>query len=67
VHGALSNLGLSHAVDTPVHAGGTLPGGFSIRGVSGGEKRRLSVAVGLLGDPDIDIILLDKPTSGPTA
>jgi ABC-type multidrug transport system ATPase subunit len=60
VHGALANLGLSHTVDTPV--GGTLPGGFNIRGISGGEKRRLSVAAGLLGDPDI--ILLDEPTSG---
>lgn len=33
-----------------------------IKGCSGGERRRLSVAVGLVTDPQV--ILLDEPTSG---
>ena len=29
--------------------GGRLPGGFSIRGLSGGERRRLNIAAGTRG------------------
>ena len=29
--------------------GGRLPGGFSIRGLSGGERRRLNIAAGASG------------------
>ena len=35
---------------------------LGIRGVSGGEKRRLAVAVAMLGDPRA--FLMDEPTSG---
>lgn len=36
--------------------------GRGVKGISGGERRRLSVAIGLVTDPQV--ILLDEPTSG---
>eukprot|EP00775_Hariotina_reticulata_P006153 gene6153-6390_t len=46
------------------HCAGTLVGdaGHSIKGLSGGERRRLAVAVELMGCPFI--VLADEPTSG---
>jgi hypothetical protein len=42
--------------------GGTLPGGILLRGLSGGERKRLSIATGIISTPAV--IFLDEPTSG---
>lgn len=42
--------------------GGTLPGGIMLRGLSGGERKRLSIATGIISTPAV--IFLDEPTSG---
>jgi ABC-type multidrug transport system ATPase subunit len=53
-------MGLKHKQRTMV--GGTLPGGLMLRGLSGGERKRLSIAAGILAAPSI--VFLDEPTSG---
>jgi ATP-binding cassette subfamily G (WHITE) protein 5 (sterolin 1) len=55
VEWVLSELGLRNVANTKV-------GGGYVRGVSGGERRRVSIGVQLLKDPKI--LLLDEPTSG---
>ncbi|KAJ9518404.1 hypothetical protein QJQ45_018417 [Haematococcus lacustris] len=57
---ALQLVGLGHCRHTMV--GGQLPGGLQLRGLSGGEKKRLSLAVGIITAPAI--LFLDEPTSG---
>ena len=53
-------MGLWRARGTQV--GGALPGGILVRGLSGGEKRRLSIACALIASPSI--LFLDEPTTG---
>ena len=54
----IRRLGLGKAADT-------LVGGGLVRGVSGGERKRTSIAVELLSNPSL--IFLDEPTSGAPA
>jgi len=42
--------------------GDTIIGDNRVRGVSGGERKRVNIASELLTDPSV--ILLDEPTSG---
>ncbi|KAJ3273819.1 hypothetical protein HDU76_010769, partial [Blyttiomyces sp. JEL0837] len=55
VEEVLSTLGLMHCAETRI-------GGFGKRGISGGEKRRVSIGVELVTSPSV--LLLDEPTSG---
>ncbi|KAJ3065020.1 hypothetical protein HDU98_011589 [Podochytrium sp. JEL0797] len=55
VEEVIRTLGLSHVADTRVGGGGK-------RGVSGGEKRRVSIGVELV--TNASVIVLDEPTSG---
>ncbi|KAK3184004.1 hypothetical protein Dsin_031290 [Dipteronia sinensis] len=51
----LKELGLDHVANVRV-------GGKSNRGISGGEKRRVSIGVDLVHNPPV--LLIDEPTSG---
>ncbi|CDP04659.1 unnamed protein product [Coffea canephora] len=55
VKSLMEELGLSHVADARV-------GDDRVRGISGGEKRRVSIGVEVIHDPSV--LLLDEPTSG---
>ncbi|KAJ3135389.1 hypothetical protein HK100_002751, partial [Physocladia obscura] len=55
VEEVMAALGLTHVADVRV-------GGHGKRGISGGEKRRVSIGVELVTSPAV--IVLDEPTSG---
>jgi ABC-type multidrug transport system ATPase subunit len=55
VRDLIQQLGLSSASDTIV-------GNQKVRGISGGERKRLSIAVEMISAPSV--IFLDEPTSG---
>ncbi|KAG0298811.1 hypothetical protein BGZ96_006202 [Linnemannia gamsii] len=55
VDAVMDELNLTHIKNTKV-------GGAVIRGISGGEKRRVTIGIELLSSPSV--LLLDEPTSG---
>ena len=55
VDAVLQRLKLVRQQDTPI-------GSALVRGISGGEKRRVSVAIELLSEPAV--LFLDEPTTG---
>lgn len=57
VYEVLSQLGLNDIANTRI-------GNSERRGISGGEMRRVSIGLELVGEPDV--LILDEPTSGTT-
>ena len=55
VERTLTRLGLHDCKDTQI-------GGFFSKGISGGEKKRTSIAYEIMSEPSL--LLLDEPTSG---
>lgn len=55
VEALMAELGLTHVAASRI-------GNESIRGVSGGERRRVSIGVDVIHDPAV--LILDEPTSG---
>ncbi|KAJ3100751.1 hypothetical protein HDU97_001978, partial [Phlyctochytrium planicorne] len=61
VDAVIKTLGLSHVADSKVGSGSGADRGGG-RGISGGERRRVSIGVELVTSPSI--LMLDEPTSG---
>lgn len=57
----IKELGLDHVTFSKIGEGSG-PGSGSNRGISGGEKRRVSIGVELVHDPAV--VFIDEPTSG---
>jgi len=55
VENLIKDLNLSKCIDSKI-------GDFQKKGISGGEKRRISLAIELMMNPQI--VFLDEPTSG---
>ncbi|KAI9223239.1 hypothetical protein BC828DRAFT_376433 [Blastocladiella britannica] len=55
VHDMMQYLGLAHVADTII-------GDERVRGISGGQRRRVNVGIELVAEPSI--LFLDEPTSG---
>ncbi|EIW85570.1 hypothetical protein CONPUDRAFT_118487 [Coniophora puteana RWD-64-598 SS2] len=63
VEGVIERLGLGAVADTRIGTtSGSGGGGGAGRGISGGEARRVSIGLELVGCPDV--LVLDEPTSG---
>eukprot|EP00644_Phytophthora_capsici_P016793 jgi/Phyca11/531330/estExt2_fgenesh1_pm.C_PHYCAscaffold_1110007 len=59
VQRVITELNLSHVADSRI---GSVGGSTSERGISGGERRRVSIGMELVTSPQI--LILDEPTSG---
>ncbi|KVI00529.1 AAA+ ATPase domain-containing protein [Cynara cardunculus var. scolymus] len=55
VRSLIQELGLTHVANARV-------GDDRVRGISGGERRRVSIGVAVVHDPEV--VILDEPTSG---
>lgn len=55
VEGTIVEMGLQDCAETVI-------GNWHLRGISGGEKRRVSIAIEILMRPRL--LFLDEPTSG---
>ena len=55
VDGTLEELGLDDCADRPI-------GNWHLRGISGGERKRLAIALEILTKPPL--LFLDEPTTG---
>ncbi|EFA82411.1 ABC transporter G family protein [Heterostelium album PN500] len=60
IKNVLNTIGLADKIDCKI--GGILPGGNVLRGLSGGEKKRLNIGCSLCTAPSF--LVLDEPTSG---
>ena len=55
VNTLIARLGLKNCADTKI-------GGWMLKGLSGGERKRTSIGYEIIADPPL--LLMDEPTSG---